>query len=52
RVFELPVALDSAATDDDFSDLRREAAYNLASIYVASGSMHLARELLEKHCTI
>ncbi|ORX74819.1 hypothetical protein DL89DRAFT_281144 [Linderina pennispora] len=39
RVFELPVALDSAATDDDFSDLRREAAYNLA-------------ELLEKHCTI
>ncbi|KAJ2356500.1 transcription factor TFIIIC subunit tfc4, partial [Coemansia sp. RSA 2618] len=41
RVFELPVSLNAATgTDADIAicDLRAEAAYNLASIYIASGA--------------
>ncbi|KAJ2794239.1 transcription factor TFIIIC subunit tfc4, partial [Coemansia helicoidea] len=54
RVFGLPVTL--AAGDDPadraFSHLRSDAAYNLASIYVVSGSPLRARALLAEHCTI
>ncbi|KAJ2783080.1 transcription factor TFIIIC subunit tfc4 [Coemansia javaensis] len=57
RVFELPVSLaDSAATASSpppaYSDLKREAAYNLASIYATSGSVLRARAILAEHCTI
>ncbi|KAI9496809.1 hypothetical protein BDB00DRAFT_807244 [Zychaea mexicana] len=38
--------------DDEGSDLRREAAYNLQLIYVTSGSPHLARLLLAKYCWV
>ncbi|KAJ2666009.1 transcription factor TFIIIC subunit tfc4 [Coemansia sp. RSA 1199] len=48
RVFELPVS----ETACDASDLRSEAAYNLASIYIASGSVLRAKALLKTHCTV
>lgn len=34
------------------SDLRREAAYNLALIYSASGAQQLAREVLREHMAV
>ncbi|KAJ2389895.1 transcription factor TFIIIC subunit tfc4, partial [Coemansia sp. RSA 2603] len=57
RVFSLPVSRLAAAADDavlcpTMSDLRREAAYNLASICVASGAVVQAQRLLQKYCTI
>jgi hypothetical protein len=38
--------------DDDETDIKREAAYNLHLIYITSGSMNLAQILLLKYCTI
>ncbi|KAJ1817513.1 transcription factor TFIIIC subunit tfc4 [Coemansia sp. RSA 2598] len=53
RVFRLPVSRLAAAADDEYaSDLRREAAYNLASICIASGAVTQARGLLKKYCTM
>ncbi|KAG9289720.1 hypothetical protein G9A89_014455 [Geosiphon pyriformis] len=37
---------------DDYTDLKREAAYNLSIIYIQSGSPGLAQILLKKYCTI
>ena len=37
---------------DDETDFRKEAAYNLAQIYVLSGTPALAQHLLRKYCTI
>ncbi|KAJ3085898.1 transcription factor TFIIIC subunit tfc4 [Quaeritorhiza haematococci] len=37
---------------EESMDLRREAAYNLAMIYVGNGSPGLAQQLLRTHCTI
>ncbi|PIA18083.1 hypothetical protein COEREDRAFT_39593 [Coemansia reversa NRRL 1564] len=57
RVFELPVAFSAFKGGNDQSpellcDMKREAAYNLASIYVASGSVLRAKRLIVKYCTI
>ncbi|KAJ1735170.1 transcription factor TFIIIC subunit tfc4, partial [Coemansia biformis] len=55
RVFVLPVSLVDAGGDGAARarcDLRSDAAYNLASIYTASGSPLRARALLAAHCTI
>ncbi|KAF7728472.1 transcription factor TFIIIC subunit tfc4 [Apophysomyces ossiformis] len=38
--------------DDDETDLKREAAYNLHLIYMTSGSPNLAQILLRKYCTV
>jgi general transcription factor 3C polypeptide 3 (transcription factor C subunit 4) len=38
--------------DDDETDIKHEAAYNLHLIYITSGSMNLAQILLLKYCTI
>lgn len=38
--------------EEDPTDLKREAAYNLHMIYVTSGSMSLAQILLLKYCSI
>lgn len=38
--------------DEDDTDLKRETAYNLATIYATSGSMGLAHILLKKWCFI
>ncbi|KAL1917281.1 uncharacterized protein VTP21DRAFT_4937 [Calcarisporiella thermophila] len=38
--------------EDDESDLRQEAAYNLAMLYSSVGSTGLAQMLLRKYCTI
>lgn len=43
---------DDEEEEEDFTDLKREAAYNLHLIYVTSGSMGLAQILLLKYCTI
>ncbi|KAI8325363.1 TPR-like protein, partial [Martensiomyces pterosporus] len=52
RVFDLPISLqpDDGGEDAEVArrDLKQEAAYNLAAIYVSSGSVHLARDLLRK----
>ncbi|KAJ2652522.1 transcription factor TFIIIC subunit tfc4 [Coemansia sp. RSA 1250] len=55
KVFELPVSL--TAADDNgskagLSDLRSEAAYNLANIYICSGSMLHAKRLLKQYCSV
>ncbi|KAJ2159470.1 transcription factor TFIIIC subunit tfc4 [Coemansia sp. RSA 552] len=56
KVFELPISLNSTTGNDSYarsrSDLRREAAYNLANIYTASGAVLRARALLREYCTI
>ncbi|KAJ2598239.1 transcription factor TFIIIC subunit tfc4 [Coemansia sp. RSA 1722] len=53
RVFRLPVSRLAAGIDDEsVSDLRREAAYNLASICIASGAVTQARGLLKKYCMV
>lgn len=36
----------------DSTDLRREAAHNLASVFAASGSRALARKTLRRYCTV
>jgi len=36
---------------EDDTDLKSEAAYNLSLIYVASGSYGLSQQLLRKYCT-
>jgi ABC-type Zn2+ transport system substrate-binding protein/surface adhesin len=38
--------------EEDYTDLKREAAYNLHLIYVNSGAMTLAQIVLLKYCTI
>lgn len=38
--------------EEDETDIKREAAYNLHLIYITSGSMNLAQILLLKYCTI
>lgn len=38
--------------DDDDTDLRREAAYNLHLIYITSGAHNLAQILIAKYCCI
>ncbi|CAI0627739.1 unnamed protein product [Linum tenue] len=35
-----------------YRDLRREAAYNLHLIYMKSGAVDLARQVLKTHCTL
>ncbi|KAJ2613864.1 transcription factor TFIIIC subunit tfc4 [Coemansia sp. RSA 1365] len=57
RVFKLPVAVSAFRGSADqlpefLCDMKREAAYNLASIYVASGSVLRAKRLIQKYCTI
>ncbi|KAJ2866107.1 transcription factor TFIIIC subunit tfc4 [Coemansia erecta] len=55
RVFELPVSLAASSGGDGARvtcDLRREAAYNLATIYTLSGSLLKAKAVLREHCTI
>ncbi|KAJ2080031.1 transcription factor TFIIIC subunit tfc4 [Coemansia sp. RSA 988] len=57
RVFGLPVAVSVFRGDNEqfpelLCDLKREAAYNLASIYVSSGSVLRARQLMVQYCTI
>lgn len=37
---------------DDSTDLKREAAFNLAKIYMQSGAVGQARLLIHKYCTI
>jgi len=37
--------------EEDDTDLKSEAAYNLSLIYVASGSYGLSQQLLRKYCT-
>ncbi|KAG5460327.1 MAG: hypothetical protein BJ554DRAFT_7636 [Olpidium bornovanus] len=48
----LPDGWDVEEGGDDPTNLKREAAYNLAMIYVCSGSMGLAQNLLAEYCTI
>ncbi|KAF9363267.1 transcription factor TFIIIC subunit tfc4 [Mortierella sp. NVP85] len=38
--------------DEDPTDLKREAAFNLAKIYIQSGAMGEAQLLMRKYCTI
>ncbi|CAG8558299.1 11225_t:CDS:10 [Paraglomus occultum] len=38
--------------EDDPTDLKRDIAYNMAMIYMESGSPALAQQLLRQHCTI
>ncbi|KAG0376663.1 transcription factor TFIIIC subunit tfc4 [Mortierella sp. AD032] len=38
--------------DEDPTDLKREAAYNLAKIYMLSGAMGEAHQLMRKYCTL
>ncbi|KAF8949036.1 transcription factor TFIIIC subunit tfc4 [Haplosporangium gracile] len=38
--------------DEDPTDLKREAAYNLAKIYMLSGAMGEAQLLMRKYCTL
>ncbi|KAJ2825387.1 General transcription factor IIIC, polypeptide 3, partial [Coemansia furcata] len=55
RVFVLPISqLAESGSDEEESlcDLRREAAYNLANLYIGSGAVLKAREILNKYCTI
>ncbi|KAJ1796078.1 transcription factor TFIIIC subunit tfc4 [Coemansia sp. RSA 2399] len=56
RVFELPVSLTASSDGGDDAratcDLRREAAYNLATIYTLSGSLLKAKAVLKEHCTV
>ncbi|KAJ2530626.1 hypothetical protein EV175_007285, partial [Coemansia sp. RSA 1933] len=56
RVFDLPVSLaPSPGTSGSLRttcDLRREAAYNLATMYAVSGSLLKAKAVLKEHCTI
>lgn len=40
------------ANDDDPTDLKREAAFNLAKIYINSGAMGEAQLLMRKYCTV
>jgi general transcription factor 3C polypeptide 3 (transcription factor C subunit 4) len=49
RYYELTLQQTNDLSSLDFS---REAAYNLASIYVQVGANHLAEELMKKYCTI
>ncbi|KAI7870275.1 hypothetical protein BDF14DRAFT_1776688 [Spinellus fusiger] len=50
-VYEWP-SPDEYYVDDDETDLRREAAYNLYNIYVTSGNVALAQIVLMKYCSI
>ncbi|KAJ2875996.1 transcription factor TFIIIC subunit tfc4 [Coemansia aciculifera] len=55
RVLCLPIsrlAESGSGEEESLCDLRREAAYNLASLYIGSGAMLKARELLRQYCTI
>ncbi|KAJ2383897.1 transcription factor TFIIIC subunit tfc4, partial [Coemansia sp. RSA 2611] len=55
QVFELPISLLAATAPEDneaLCDLRRDAAYNLASIYTSSGAVLRARSLLKQYCTM
>ncbi|KAJ2724284.1 transcription factor TFIIIC subunit tfc4 [Coemansia sp. Benny D115] len=56
KVFVLPVSCLAAGVGDEdesfMCDLRREAAYNLATIYISSGAVGRARELIIKYCVI
>ncbi|KAI9265552.1 hypothetical protein EDC94DRAFT_669515 [Helicostylum pulchrum] len=45
-------AHDDDEEEQDETDLKREAAYNLHLIYVTTGSMNLAQILLLKYCTV
>lgn len=38
--------------EDDHTDLRQEAAYNLHMIYVTSGNPGLAQMLMIKYCSV
>ncbi|KAF9981232.1 transcription factor TFIIIC subunit tfc4 [Mortierella antarctica] len=40
------------ALDDDPTDLKREAAFNLAKIYALSGAMGQAQLVMRKYCTL
>ncbi|ORX58729.1 TPR-like protein [Hesseltinella vesiculosa] len=44
--------MDEGDDEEDDTDLKREAAYNLHLIYMTSGSPALAQILLMKYCTI
>ncbi|KAG0256692.1 transcription factor TFIIIC subunit tfc4 [Mortierella polycephala] len=39
-------------SDDDPTDLKREAAFNLAKVYMQSGAMGEAQLLMRKYCTL
>ncbi|KAJ2009270.1 transcription factor TFIIIC subunit tfc4, partial [Coemansia thaxteri] len=55
RVFDLPIsrlAESGNGQEASMCDLRSEAAYNLASLYVGSGAVLKARDILRKYCTI
>ncbi|KAK3848666.1 MAG: hypothetical protein J3R72DRAFT_360930, partial [Linnemannia gamsii] len=43
---------DEDLEDEDPTDLKREAAYNLAKIYMLSGAMGEAHQLMRKYCTL
>ena len=44
--------LGAGAEAGEAADLRREAAFNLAQIYRASGADDLARDVLRRHFTV
>ncbi|KAJ2086004.1 transcription factor TFIIIC subunit tfc4, partial [Coemansia sp. S142-1] len=55
RALKLPIsrlAESGSGEEESLCDLRREAAYNLATLYISSGAMLKARELLKEYCTI
>lgn len=52
EVYKWPVEEEEEEEEEDDTNLSREAAYNLQSIYVLSGSMNLAQILMMKYCTI
>ncbi|KAJ2697699.1 transcription factor TFIIIC subunit tfc4 [Coemansia sp. IMI 209128] len=55
RALSLPIsrlAESGSDEEDSLCDLRREIAYNLANLYIGSGAMLKARELVVKYCTI
>ncbi|KAJ2746225.1 transcription factor TFIIIC subunit tfc4 [Coemansia sp. BCRC 34301] len=55
RTLSLPISRLAASGDgeeESMCDLRREAAYNLAMLYISSGAVLKARDVLQKYCTI
>ncbi|KAJ2030740.1 transcription factor TFIIIC subunit tfc4 [Coemansia sp. S3946] len=55
HALKLPIsrlAESGSGEEESLCDLRREAAYNLATLYISSGAMLKARELLKEYCTI
>lgn len=50
EMYERALACQSVELED--FNLRKETAYNLSRIYLDSGSKHLARMVLSKHCVV